>query len=78
MTVPADDYARDAVDALRAEPEPGWADEIRRGRRDRAARLRSMFASFDDDDERGDDGSGGATTPIARDRAMSTEEPRDP
>ena len=30
-------------------PEPEWADAIRRGRRDRAARLRSVFASFDDE-----------------------------
>ena len=40
----------EAVEALRAEPEPGWADAIRRGRRDRAERLRSVFASFDGDD----------------------------
>ena len=39
----------EAVEELRAEPEPGWADAIRRGRRDRAERLRSVFASFDDD-----------------------------
>jgi hypothetical protein len=38
----------EAVEELRAEPEPGWADAIRRGRRDRAERLRSVFASFDD------------------------------
>jgi hypothetical protein len=41
----------EAVEELRAEPEPGWADAIRRGRRDRAERLRSVFASFDDDGE---------------------------
>jgi hypothetical protein len=59
VTVRADDDAGagdPAVDALRAEPEPAWADEIRRGRRERAARLRSVFAAFDDDDDDEDDG----------------------
>ena len=31
------------------EPEPAWADAIRRGRRTRAERLREVFARFDDD-----------------------------
>lgn len=31
------------------EPEPDWADAIRRGRRERAQRLREVFARFDDD-----------------------------
>ena len=39
-----------AVEALRAEPEPEWADAIRRGRRSRAERLREVFATFDDQD----------------------------
>jgi hypothetical protein len=48
-----------AVDAggvreLRAEPEPDWADAIRRGRRNRAERLRTVFASFDDEQTTGD------------------------
>ncbi|HSL10610.1 MAG TPA: hypothetical protein VLA82_04785 [Actinomycetota bacterium] len=43
------DGTDESVEALRAEPEPGWADAIRRGRRDRAERLRSVFASFDDE-----------------------------
>jgi hypothetical protein len=37
------------VRELRAEPEPDWADAIRRGRRNRAERLRTVFASFDDE-----------------------------
>ena len=62
------------MDALRAEPEPAWADEIRRGRRERAARLRSVFAAFDDDD----DGDGGdEATPIDRRSAAGDEEPQD-
>jgi len=32
-----------------SEPEPAWADAIRRGRRTRAERLREVFAGFDDD-----------------------------
>jgi hypothetical protein len=39
-----------AVGALRAEPEPEWADAIRRGRRSRAERLREVFSAFDDED----------------------------
>ena len=39
-----------AVEGLRAEPEPEWADAIRRGRRSRAERLREVFATFDDED----------------------------
>lgn len=35
------------VSSLRGEPEPEWADAIRRGRRARADRLRSVFATFD-------------------------------
>jgi hypothetical protein len=37
------------VRELRGEPEPEWADAIRRGRRTRAERLRTVFASFDDE-----------------------------
>jgi hypothetical protein len=33
-----------------AEPEPAWADAIRRGRRARGDRLRAVFDSFGDDD----------------------------
>jgi hypothetical protein len=33
-----------------AEPEPAWADAIRRGRKARGNRLRAVFDSFDDDD----------------------------
>jgi hypothetical protein len=32
------------------EPEPDWADEIRRRRRARGDRLREIFETFDDDD----------------------------
>ena len=32
------------------EPEPDWADDIRRGRKERGERLRDVFATFDDDD----------------------------
>lgn len=35
------------VSSLRGEPEPEWADAIRRGRQARADRLRSVFATFD-------------------------------
>jgi len=31
------------------EPEPDWADAVRRGRRERARRLREVFARLDDD-----------------------------
>jgi hypothetical protein len=41
------------VRELRAEPEPDWADAIRRGRRTRAERLRTVFASFDDEQTTG-------------------------
>jgi hypothetical protein len=40
----------ESVRALRAEPEPAWADAIRRGRRSRAERLRTVFATFDDEE----------------------------
>ncbi len=43
----------DGVRELRAEPEPDWADAIRRGRRTRAERLRTVFASFDDEQTTG-------------------------
>lgn len=33
-----------------AEPEPDWAAEIRRLRRAHGDRLRSLFASFEDDE----------------------------
>jgi hypothetical protein len=33
------------------EPEPDWAEQIRARRRARAAQLREVFASFDEDDE---------------------------
>ena len=46
-----EDESGDAVDALRDEPEPEWADAIRRGHDDRAAALRSVFAAFDEDDD---------------------------
>jgi hypothetical protein len=72
VTVRADDDAGagdPAVDALRAEPEPAWADEIRRGRRERAARLRSVFAAFDDDDDE--------ASPIERRSVAGDEEPQD-
>lgn len=36
--------------ATSAEPEPDWAAEIRRLRRARGDRLRSIFASFEDDE----------------------------
>lgn len=50
------------MEQLRAEPEPAWADEIRAGRRARAAKLRSVFASFDEPaDEGSSDGGGGGT-----------------
>jgi hypothetical protein len=45
--------ARTADPLPDAEPEPEWAEAIRRGRRDRAARLRQVFAGFDG--EQGDD-----------------------
>jgi hypothetical protein len=91
VTVRADDDAGagdPAVDALRAEPEPAWADEIRRGRRERAARLRSVFAAFDDDDDDeeddggdgggdGDGGGGGEASPIERRSVAGDEEPQD-
>jgi hypothetical protein len=87
VTVRADDDAGagdPAVDALRAEPEPAWADEIRRGRRERAARLRSVFAAFDDDDDdddEEDDGGGGdggdEASPIERRSVAGDEEPQD-
>lgn len=32
-----------------AEPEPEWADEIRRGRKERGRRLREIFATFGED-----------------------------
>jgi hypothetical protein len=32
-----------------AEPEPDWAEEIRRGRRARGEHLKDVFAAFDDD-----------------------------
>ncbi len=35
-----------------AEPEPGWADAIREGRKARGERLKEVFASFDDEDPR--------------------------
>ena len=60
VTVRSGDDPREAdtgVEELRAEPEPEWADAIRRGRRDLAARLRPVFASFDDD---------GVSTPVDR------------
>jgi hypothetical protein len=79
VTVRADDDAGagdPAVDALRAEPEPAWADEIRRGRRERAARLRSVFAAFDDDDDDEDDG-GDEASPIERRSVAGDEEPQD-
>jgi hypothetical protein len=41
------------VRALRAEPEPDWADAIRRGRRNRAERLRTVFAAFDEEEATG-------------------------
>lgn len=48
---PAPEDDREPVEAgvssLRGEPEPEWADAIRRGRRARADRLRSVFATFD-------------------------------
>jgi hypothetical protein len=72
VTVRADDDAGagdPAVDALRAEPEPAWADEIRRGRRERAARLRSVFAAFDD--------GGDEASPIERRSVAGDEEPQD-
>lgn len=31
-------------------PEPAWADAIRRGRKARGDRLRTVFAAFGDDD----------------------------
>ncbi len=37
----------------RDEPEPDWAEEIRARRRARSDRLREIFATFDDDPERG-------------------------
>jgi hypothetical protein len=33
-----------------AEPEPAWAEEIRRRRKDRGDRLRQVFASFGEDE----------------------------
>ena len=32
------------------DPEPDWAEDIRRGRRERSKRLKDVFAAFDDDD----------------------------
>lgn len=32
------------------EPEPGWADAIRRRRKERADRLRALFDAFADED----------------------------
>ena len=51
-TRPGGDISGDTegVRALRAEPEPAWADAIRRGRRSRAERLRTVFATFDDEE----------------------------
>ncbi len=34
------------------EPEPDWADEIRSLRRERGDRLKDVFASFDEEEER--------------------------
>ena len=31
-------------------PEPRWAEEIRKGRKERGDRLREVFATFGDDD----------------------------
>ena len=56
-----------AVEGLRAEPEPEWADAIRRGRRSRAERLREVFATFDGED-----------APAPRARRTGAEEPRRP
>ena len=45
------DQGNDAdLETIRTEPEPEWADAIRRGRRTRTERLRSVFATFDEDD----------------------------
>ncbi len=33
------------------EPEPDWAEGIRRGRRERAERLRSLLGPTDDEEE---------------------------
>lgn len=38
--------AGDEAPWVDAEPEPEWADEIRRGRRERGHRLREIFAAF--------------------------------
>jgi hypothetical protein len=35
----------------RDEPEPDWAEEIRRLRRARGDRLRKVFSGFDDEQE---------------------------
>jgi hypothetical protein len=48
------------VEDLRGEPEPEWAQAIRRGRDERAARLRTVFASFDEASS-----AGGAAAPDA-------------
>jgi len=45
------------------EPEPEWADAIRRGRRARVDRLREVFAAFADD-----------TGPVARSRPVAPED----
>ncbi len=34
------------------EPEPDWADEIRSLRRERSDRLKDVFSSFDEEEER--------------------------
>ncbi len=39
------------------EPEPAWAEEIRRGRRERGRRLREIFATFGEPEASGRDGA---------------------
>ena len=59
MASPDDPDAPNADDEslsdVRGEPEPGWVEEIRRGRRQRAERLKAELAglqpSSDDDRE---------------------------
>ena len=33
------------------EPEPDWAEQIRRSRRSRGERLRDVFATFEDEEQ---------------------------
>ena len=60
MASPDDSDAPNADDEslpdVRGEPEPGWVEEIRRGRRQRAERLKAELAGLQppSDDDRED------------------------